>query len=88
VIIDVTFQDEVSITPAVMLQALRHLTHSLESNLQRKPNAPYIAMGGSLEKGWVICWLHFHTELAEQLECRAGRAHEDLDRKPLGDRNE
>ena len=69
-IIDVTFQDSVSITPAVMLQALRHLAHSLESNLQRKPNAPYIAMGGSLEKGSVVCWLHFHTDADERAECR------------------
>jgi len=86
-IIDITFQDEVSITPAVMLQALRHLTYSLESNLQRKPGAPYIAMGGSLEKGSVVCWLHFHTDAAAQAECRTGRQSEESDRKSPGDQD-
>ena len=71
-IIDVTFQDDRSITPAVTLQALRHLIHSLESNLKRQPRAPFIAMGGSLDKGSVICWLHFHTDPKEQAECRSG----------------
>jgi len=83
-IIDVTFQDDASITPAVMLQALRHLAHSLESNLQRKPNAPFIAMGGSLEKGSVICWLHFHTDAEEQEQCRNGLDVEEEDTEQGG----
>jgi len=71
VIIDVNFQDDKAIPPAVMLQALRHLAHSLESNLQRKPNAPFIAMGGSFQKGSFACWLHFHTNADGQRQCQA-----------------
>jgi len=83
VIIDVNFQDDVPIPPAVMLQGLRHLVHSLESNLQRKPNAPFISMGGMLEKGRAIFWLHFHTDMEGQLECKAG-----LESDSSGDRDE
>lgn len=83
-IINVTLQDSVSITPAVMLQALRHLAHSLESNLQGKPNAPFIAMGGSFEKGSVVCWLHFHTDPDEQEQCRNGLDVEEEDTEEGG----
>ncbi len=82
-IIDVNFQDDVPIPPAVMLQGLRHLVHSLESNLQRKPNAPFISMGGTLEKSCATSWLHFHTDVSEQLECKAG-----LGRNASSDRDE
>jgi len=82
-IIDVKFHDDVPIPPAVMLQALRQLVHSLESNLQRKPDAPFISMGGELENGRVTSWLHFHTDVREQFACKAG-----LEGKPSGDRDE
>lgn len=82
-IIDVTFTDDAAIPPAVMLQALRHLAYSLESNLQRKPNAPFIGMGGAIEKGCFVSWLHFHTDPQEQAECRDGVAA-----KPSGDQDE
>lgn len=82
-IIDVNFQDDVPIVPAVMLHGLCHLVHSLESNLQCKPNAPFISMGGVVEKGRAIFWLHFHTDEDGQLECRVG-----LDRDLSGDRHE
>jgi len=82
-IIDVNFHDDVPIPPGVMLQALRHLVHSLESNLQGKARAPFISMGGVVENGCFTFWLHFHTEEQEQIACKAG-----LERKPSSDRDE
>ena len=88
-IIDVHFQDEAAIPPAVMLQALRYLAHSLDSNLQRKPDAPYIAMGGSSQKGHFECWLHFHTDVAGRLQCQLIMdIVSGLNDEPSGDRDE
>jgi len=89
VIIDVNFQDDVAIPPAVMLQALRQLVFSLESNLKRKPNAPFISMGGSFQKGNCACWLHFHTDAPGQLQCQLiAEVASGLDDEPSGDRDE
>jgi len=62
VIIDVFFEDAAPIPPAVMLQALRFLTFTLESNLKGRPIQAALLMAGSMENGRHIRALHFHTD--------------------------